>query len=395
MGILNSKNMSNLKTGEYDVAIVGSGPGGSATAMSLAHYKSDLKIALIDKSVFPREKVCGDAVPSWIFKDLEDVSAGIHEKFLRSVNPQVFRRTSVYNSKGRHLTLEWNGPGYMVPRLVLDKFLFDQVSENKRVDKIQGVHIKYIQRLDGVFELYDSSRSLIMTARFLIGADGAPSTVVRNLNPSIRMEASQGSAVRCYYENLNIESFETSRIYISKKFSPGYFWFFPMGPHKANVGFGMINSYRIKKGINFREAFDHFIQDNSGVKELLDGGHMTGELKGGFLPFSKGVGTVIGPGFALIGDAANLNDPVSGDGIRNAVISGVLVGKALSKMSDVKTLNEALLTSYQMSLRSRLHSNLKYRSKIVRIGSLFPGLVEKGIQIGDSSLLKTWIKRWI
>ena len=98
--------MSKLKTADYDVAIVGSGPGGAATAMSLAHCKTNMKIALLDKSVFPREKVCGDAVPSWIFKDLEVVAPGIHEKFLNSINPPVFRRTSVYNSKGRHLTLE-------------------------------------------------------------------------------------------------------------------------------------------------------------------------------------------------------------------------------------------------------------------------------------------------
>ena len=77
--------MSNLKSVEYDVAIVGSGPGGAATAMSLIHYKSQLKVALVDKSVFPREKVCGDAVPSWIFKDLEVVSPGIHEKFLHDL----------------------------------------------------------------------------------------------------------------------------------------------------------------------------------------------------------------------------------------------------------------------------------------------------------------------
>ncbi len=118
-------------------------------------------------------------------------------------------------------------------------------------------------------------------------------------------------------------------------------------------------------------------------------------MKGGMLPFSKGVESVIGKGYALVGDAANLNDPFSGDGIRNAVISGILLGTCLDAIDDNTDLCSLELKPYQSKLADKLHKSLKFRARLIRIASRFPFLIELAVSLGDKKWFKNWIMKWI
>ncbi len=388
--------MINKVIPEYDIAIIGAGPGGISTALSLfCGDHTEYRVALIDKSTFPREKVCGDAVPSWIFTDLEEVSQGIHDRFLAEINPFLFRKTQLLVNRSKSLTVEWSRPGYMVPRIILDNFLLKQTEDIEGLDLMLGVDVAKIQRRDNFFNLLDKDRNVFLKARYVIGSDGAPSTVVRNLIPHFRTRIRSGSAIRTYYSNLMIKDPEIARVCYSNKYSPGYFWLFPIGPNRANVGFGMINRSRRKKNINLKDAFEYFVNEFPEVRDLLAGGTREEALKGGFLPFSKGVGNLVGQGFSLVGDAANLNDPLSGDGIRNAVKSGILLGKNLSIQGDLKAYNSLILKSYHEALIKKMQKELKFRARLVRIGQFIPFALPIFAPLGQNRFVMKWIKKWI
>ncbi|MEA1877976.1 MAG: NAD(P)/FAD-dependent oxidoreductase [Bacteroidota bacterium] len=389
--------MTAAKKWDFDIVIIGAGPGGVATALGLRSLISRFpgKIALIDKAVFPREKVCGDAVPFWVFRDLDLVCPGIHERAELLLKPGRFSQTKLMANSRRSLIYKWNGVGYMIPRIELDSFLLDELKKIDGLTILENTSVKRIVRTDEGFSLRNPDREEIINARYVIGADGAPSTVVRSLRPGFQKRARTGSAVRGYFSNLNIENPETSMVFYQKKYAPGYFWLFPMSSTRANVGFGMGNCWRQRKKINLNEAFWHFVKDEPEVSKLLGEGKLEGPLKGGMLPFSKGLESVIGKGYALVGDAANLNDPFSGDGIRNAVISGVILGNCLAGKYENTELFSLELTGYQRKLAGKLHKSLTFRARLVRITSRLPFLVELVIRFGNKKWLKKWIMKWI
>lgn len=389
--------MSEGEENIYDIAIIGAGPAGIAAAFGLRSLISKRagKVVLIDKAVFPRDKICGDAVPQRVFKDLDLVCPGIHERAKEVLKPGLFRQTKLQtNSKGS-LTIKWSGPGYMIPRIKLDNFLFEEV---KRIDGLiirEDSTVKRIVRTEQGFSLRDQDREEILCAKYVIGADGAPSTVVRSLRPGFQKRARSGSAVRGYFSGLSIEDTETSLLFYQKKFSPGYFWLFPLSSERANVGFGMGNRWRQKRQINLTTAFWHFVENEPEVKKILSKGKFESGLQGGMLPFSKGIESVVGEGYALVGDAANLNDPFSGDGIQNAIYSGILAGHCISNINEDEDFSTFVLAEYQNKLSSKLHKGLRLRARLVRISSRFPFLVDLVIGIGEKTWLKKWIKSWL
>lgn len=381
----------------YDIAIIGAGPGGVATALSLLkdRISNDLNIIIIDKAVFPREKVCGDAVPYWVFNDLEEVCAGIHKRMKDKLAPASFSRTRMVTDKNNSATVEWSQPGYMIPRSQLDFFLLEELRAFNRIEIKEGTSIDRIRRNDNLFTLFGSDQKEILKTRFIIGSDGAPSKVAKSLLPAAKKTHRSGAAVRGYFSGLEIKDPGTSLVYYSRKFSPGYFWFFPISSTRANVGFGMTNHHRQKRNLNLNDVFWYFTEAHPEICRNFNTSHLEAPLKGGFLPFSSGVGKVVGKGFALVGDAAYLNDPATGDGIRNAVLSGIMAGKALTQVPAGTDLNSMELIEYQSALKKRLHKTLKFRARIVSLVANVPGLVGLSVWIGGHDWIIRRVKKWI
>jgi len=376
-----------------DVAIIGAGPGGSAVAMGLKN--SGLQVVLIDESNFPREKICGDAIPSWVLTDLEPYCAAIHETFLETMKPGIFSSTSMLLSNGQKLNFKWGKPGYMIPRLQFDNFLLDQVLASGKIRFFGGEKISKVHKLDSGYELFNSEGKLLLRCRVLIGADGASSLVAKSVSARGSKSRSAGHAVRAYYKNVNLESSDTSMVFFDKAFSPGYFWIFPLPDNRANVGFGMPNTSRLKRNIKLTKASEEFIKSNDSVTRILKSAESEGPFKGGILPFAGKWKPLAGLDYILVGDAANLLDPFSGDGIRNAVRSGLFAAETILNAFQTGKLNPDLLKAYESLIKKHLWPQLKQRAKLVKWVGRLPWLVPFVIRIGNVGIVSRWLKTWL
>ena len=375
----------------YDLVIIGAGPAGCSAALALSD--SGLKVLLLDKDSFPRNKTCGDAVPGWAVKEMESVSIGLEQELKAQLTPHSFHSSSLLIPSGRKLSVKWTRPGYMIPRYLFDDFVLKKVIDKGRVEVLQECHINDVNIDSEGFANISSAGGRGFKARMVIGADGANSIVSKKLAGYKAAPNQIGSAVRCYYNGAYISDEKEALVFYDKKYPSGYFWIFPLGQGRVNVGFGMLHGR--KRRINSRDAFHHFINNIPIVNSIMRDAAAEGNLAGGSLPFALKRRKLSGDCFLLAGDAASLVDPFSGDGITNAVKSGIMAARWAEGAIKDNQVNKNRLKSYDKKLYSKLWPELRQRARMMKLAAVFPGLVRLGVRIGSYPLVHRWLKSWI
>lgn len=163
---------------QFDVIIVGAGPAGSAAAIALS--KSELKVALVDKYDFPRDKTCGDVIPGPTFKALNYLGVDFSNE-LKSMQPQFpIKQTAVISNSGKRITKTWKQFAYNAKRLDFDNKLLQIALKNPNVSFLPKSKITTINRRVGkVF--CTASNQPSFSAPIIIGCNGANSVVKRKL----------------------------------------------------------------------------------------------------------------------------------------------------------------------------------------------------------------------
>jgi len=300
-----------------DVVVVGGGPAGSTAALVLA--RGGARVALVDKTTFPRDKACGDLVGPRGLAVLE--SLGLAPPACRKVGEMV-----VVGPTGRRVLLParagYTYPGHAVAirRLHFDAWLRDAAVAagaepvTGRVAGVRGTSV----------ELDDGRR---LDADVLIGADGASSAVAVAAGLVDRRAALWGFAERAYA----IQEVDRPLIVLWDETPgngfPGYGWLFPGEDGSANVGLGLgLGDDRpaASRAVTQFDAFCDHLRRLGLLTGRVDGRRLGGWLKIGM------VGTVAARGrIFLIGDAAGLVNPLQGEGIAPAMSSAVAAAEAI------------------------------------------------------------------
>jgi geranylgeranyl reductase family protein len=342
----------------FDALVVGSGPAGSVAALVLA--RGGARVALVDKSGFPRDKACGDLVGPRGVQLLHDL--GIDMTRARRAGDMV-----VVGPTGRTVRLPCfpgvTYPGYAVvsPRTELDALLHDSAVSAGAHSLVARVE-RPVSR-DGLagFEL---SSGDVVTADVVIGADGATSRVAAAAGLVDDENVLWGFALRAYVD----AEIATPRIFLWEperwRAFPGYGWAFPGGVDGgANVGLGIGMLADRAGAARVTRDFDAFVAhlDRSGIAGRARAGAAPRRL-GGWLKMGM-VGTVPARDrVLLVGDAAGLVNPLQGEGISQAMASGraaaesVLVGPGTAARRYRRFLAESLLP-YQ-SVAAPVHAAL-------------------------------------
>ncbi len=359
----------------YDVIVVGGGPGGSSTALFL--HQKGYKVLLLEKAKYPRDKICGDAVSGKSVGMLKEL--GLDDQMETIDHAKVYGL--IFSSpEGKMLEIPFpvkddegktKPRGYVSRRIVFDNFLFShakQLVETREQFQVNDLI------LDGKGSVIGVKGNDLVTkqpaefrSKFVIGADGVYSVVAQKANAEKIPEEHLCEATRVYYKNVvgitpNIE------IHFVDSVMPGYFWIFPLENGMANVGLGMVRKDRQKKGVNLVTETEKVIAEHPLFKERFKNAEKLSDIKGWTLPFGSFKRKLHGSGWFLVGDAACLVDPFSGEGIGNAMTSGKFVSEIIDEAIKTNNFSEELMMQYGKRLWAEIGPEMDTSYLLQKIG---------------------------
>jgi len=355
-----------MQNTEFDVIICGAGPAGTTCALALGD--SGLKVALVDKSSFPRDKTCGDALAAYIPKVLGTIRPAYAEAFrkLKEQMPVSIMRVVAPNGKIIDVCSEESGT--IQTRLKFDQFLFELVSELKNITVFTQAEVTGVQTdEEGVSVQIAGGKQ--MTARLIIGCDGAQGVVCRMLTGVKMNPAHYSGAVRTYFRNVKDIPPLTFEIHLFKEILPGYLWIFPLPDNCANVGLGVLSESIASRKLNLRKELKRLIEEEPRLKERFRNAEMLEEVKGYGLPLGSRKVTLSGNRFMLCGDAGSLIDPLTGEGIGQAMISGRYAGWQALKCFRQRDFSAQFLKEYDDVVYAKLWKDHRRHYQLRRLGN--------------------------
>jgi flavin-dependent dehydrogenase len=157
-------------------------------------------------------------------------------------------------------------------------------------------------------------------AEIVVGADGFDSVVARRLGHYRHDSSRWFVATRGYYRGLEVAP-GVVEVHFLEQTLPGFLWIFPTGDGIANVGLGLVHGDLKRRGVRLRDVHEAVLQ-HPRLRGRFGRAERIGHVQGWNLPTPDFARTLAGDGFLLVGDAAGLVDPFSGEGIGNALVSG-------------------------------------------------------------------------
>jgi geranylgeranyl reductase family protein len=329
----------------WDVVVVGGGPAGAACAAAARRADPRARVLVLDRADFPRDKVCGDGIAPEAFDVLAGL--GIDAGALTDGYPAV-PRLRLRSPGGAEVERAMHRPASVVPRAVLDHRLLTAA-----LDTGAELRRHVVRRLTVRPDHVEVDGSV--TAGVLVGADGAESVVRRSLGIRPNRDDRLAVAIRGYAPTPpGTDGVQV--ILTTEQRWPAYAWSFPLGDGRANVGYGEL----VSGGVN-RDGL------LAGLDALLPGVQADG-LKAHRLPLSTGRPRQPDGRVLLAGDAASLINPLTGEGIFYAVLSGALAGAAAVRDGDAGA-------AYRQALQLRLGRHLRH-SSTASWASRWPGLMD-------------------
>jgi menaquinone-9 beta-reductase len=371
---IQSVNQATIKS-HYDVIICGAGPAGCTCALSLA--ESGLKVALIDKAVFPRDKICGDSFGAYIPKVLNTLNPSFANTYNQFQPKSPIDSVRIFTPKKQQTDFHYRETGYVISRRDFDNFLLELVSSQTRAEIFTGLKANDIRISDNSVEVLADDK--ILTGKIIIGCDGATSTVRKKLLPSTPNLDYYCTSVRAYYKNIVGIPENTIEIHLFKSILPGYFWIFPMRDQLANVGMGIPASKQLKNKISIHQLFEKIITED--LSERFKNAELTGEIKGSNLPLWSGKRPISGSNFMLCGDAISVVDPLSGEGIGPAMMTGRYAGWQAIKCFEKNDFTGIFMSQYDNTVWRKFNSDYNKRQLIQRLLNKNSWIIEPSVSL--------------
>lgn len=368
-----------LQNYDCDVLIAGGGPAGSGLAYHLA--SQGYKVIVAEAETFPRDKVCGDGVSPVALAELHSMGITQTEKFagtneIKQVG--LFIKTDqviIDLTKPDHLPFH----AHIIPRIELDHWIYMAARtagatymENTRVTGFN------IQPGSVVTELRQGKHQFSIRSKLIVGADGSRSTIARQLNGRQPDTEFQLIGLRSYYENVNGPA-DRVDIYFTEESFPGIFWMFPKGPAGANIGMAMVSQTLPVKTQDVKQLLISHVSKNKDIRERIGDGKISGKIQGWPITFYNSKTRITGDRQLLVGDAAGLINPLSGDGIQYALLSARWASETIAHCLSANDFSAQALHRY----RRRVDAELGYDFALSNLLVQFPR---------NKSLSKLWMK---
>lgn len=356
-----------------DVLIAGAGPAGVTASLWLS--KLGIKHVIADKAVFPRDKVCGDALSGKVYSILHQVLPEVWAE-LGELPQQAQKMFGISFSSPNGTDLKFHfrtdsgatmhsplytvAPGFIMKRVDFDNYLFGKL-DAQFADVLTGTKIENLKQTDeGVkAKLISGEKQHEIQAKIIIGADGERSVVNKQLCGHRNSDSTFAAAVRAYYTGVTGGAEDVIELHFIKELLPGYLWIFPLPDGGWNVGLGMLSS-AIKKGKrNLRKEMTKILQTHPKFKNRFANAQLEGKIVGWGLPLGSKRRPVSGKNFMLAGDAASFIDPLTGEGIGNSVISGKYAAVYAAKALKENDFSAKALKEYDTFMYNKIGTELR------------------------------------
>ena len=348
---------------DYDVIVVGAGPGGATAAQSCS--QSGLKTLLIEKERLPRYKPCGGCL-------------SLKTVHLLNLDLSPVIENTIYGARFTYLlkdpfSIQYDSPiAFMVMRDRFDQFLVEKAI-GRGTDILEGEKVATVKdRVDGVE--VDLATGRKFRCQYLIGADGSESRVAKSLSLSAHQSDGSGTAVESEIPFHLADNFPEENLHlIHLDFGGvpnGYAWVFPKR-NRLSIGIG--GMFRVGKKLNPRQYFNAFIKGLSYLEE-----DRVEQVMGHSLPAFYDAGQKVSQGrVLLVGDAAHLMDPLQGEGIYYAIRSGMLAAEAIIQSKEKEVSPSEL---YQKAIQVYISENLKWALYFSRFVFRFTKLAYRALK---------------
>lgn len=359
---------------DHDVAVVGAGPAGAATAAYLA--RAGLDVVLIDQKRFPRDKVCGDFVGPVALRELRRLDVTARPDYGRS---NKVREAALYLD-GRQLIVRdiphvTGLPPYgrVVPRVRLDAWILQaardagaRVLEEHRLERIEDEGSTMCLALRGVGASASTAAGTwrILRARAVVGADGSNSQAARILRGANLDKHGRIIAVRAYYEDVGGPP-ERADLYFSGSSFPGYYWLFPTGRGRANVGVGMVLATVPPTREHLRTLLLRLVGRDVALRERLAQATPEDRVVGWPLTTFNHRLPIVADRMLLVGDAAGLINPLNGEGIQYALLSARWAADVLVAALGRDDISRRALEPYAREVNAQLRYDMALSQMIV------------------------------
>lgn len=336
-----------------DVVIVGAGPAGTAAAITLA--RTGRSVVVLDKATFPRDKCCGDGLTTGALRLLEQL--GFDPATVPSLLPVA--AAWVRSPSGR--TVEFPFPagrglyGAVAPRRELDAALVE-LARAAGADVREGTALAAAAE-GGDHVVVTTADGGSLHAGHVIGADGMWSPLRKALGLAQPGYLGEWHAFRQYVTHVTGDAAERLWVWFDADLLPGYAWSFPLPGGRANVGFG-VRRDGARHGRDMRAEWAGLL-DRPHVRAAL-GPDAVAEGRPLAWPIPARIDrVVVGRGRALfVGDAVAATDPLTGEGIGQALLTGIAAAEAIAGTRTApdalaqyrRTVQRELVTDHRMSV---------------------------------------------
>ena len=342
----------------FDVVIIGAGPSGSNAAISYKKLNPDLKIALVDKAIFPRDKSCGDAFGPGVISALKRFG---NEHILED-EPEVVS-TTLFGPKNigiqnyiPEVKNKEDSIVYVIPRLDLDNRILNLAKEEE-VETFEGYRFSnfFINEESVSVEIENEEKEkYFLEAKLLVGADGANSRVRKSLNLKQNSDWNKAIAIRAYIDSPNyLEIFKerTLMFEINVSAIKGYAWAFPSKGNLLNIGIGVPLSVFKKEKMDIKNLLDEFVKTLESRGVIVENLRME---KSFMLPFASSRPKLAHNRVALIGDAGSMINPMSGEGIFYGMEAGFLLANETHQLiNESASMLNTGITKYEKVFNKR------------------------------------------
>lgn len=342
--------MTNL----VDVLVVGAGPAGIAAAVTA--HRAGLRVAMIDKARFPRDKCCGDGLTTGALRLLEQL--GLPPASVPSWTP--CRDATLRSPSGRTIDLQLPAEGQfaaIATRFELDNALvqharslgidvreateFLHAAPNAATDSTATTNTPATPaqrvRVDTTNGNFD--------ARTVIAADGMWSPVRKAVAPDVDAYLGEWHAARQYAHYVTGPAAERLFVWFEPELLPGYAWSFPLHGGRANLGYGILRGGAVRTAESktlWREILERpHVRDALGAGAVIEEKFMAWPIPAQVTKSALAHGSVL-----FVGDAARATDVLTGEGIGQALLSGMLAGEAAATPNPARNYRRAMQRNF-------------------------------------------------